>query len=103
MDNKLDVLRKEIQRLKEDADPEVVTAVERRASEAQTQVENLEAELEEVRRGRELAKKELSEARTGLTDSCKLLNKAQGQLDEVQDDLKTLRNNLGVLGPKYDK
>ncbi|RWW12377.1 hypothetical protein BHE74_00003753 [Ensete ventricosum] len=85
MDNKLDVLRKEIQRLKEDADPKVVAAVERRASEAQTQVENLEAELEEARRGWELAKKELSEARTGLTDSISFGGAIEGGRQRLQE------------------
>ncbi|RRT49917.1 hypothetical protein B296_00040647 [Ensete ventricosum] len=64
------------ERLKEDVNPEAVATTKHRASEAQSQVENLEAELEEARRGWELAEKELNEARTGMTDSHKLLNEA---------------------------
>ncbi|RRT77101.1 hypothetical protein B296_00010790 [Ensete ventricosum] len=53
LDNKLDVLRKEVQRLKDGGDPDAVAAVEQRASKAQSLVDNLKIELEEATRRRE--------------------------------------------------
>ncbi|RZS16420.1 hypothetical protein BHM03_00048407 [Ensete ventricosum] len=58
MGNKVNFLRKEVQRLREGGDPEVVAAVEGRAFETQTLAENLQAELDETTHRRESIEKE---------------------------------------------
>ncbi|RRT36149.1 hypothetical protein B296_00045892 [Ensete ventricosum] len=47
MDNRVDLLRKEVQRLKKGGDLDVVAAVEAQASEAQSLIDNLQTELDE--------------------------------------------------------
>ncbi|RWW54111.1 hypothetical protein BHE74_00039326 [Ensete ventricosum] len=47
MDNRVDLLRKEVQRLKKGGDLDVVAAVEAQASKAQSLVNNLQTELDE--------------------------------------------------------
>ncbi|RZR70467.1 hypothetical protein BHM03_00000075 [Ensete ventricosum] len=82
MDNRVDLLRKEVQRLKEGGDPDAVAAVEARASEAQSLADNLQTELEEANRRRESVEAELGEARGLLADLRRQLADSQGKLVE---------------------
>ncbi|RWV93652.1 hypothetical protein GW17_00043878 [Ensete ventricosum] len=93
IDNKSDLLRKEVQKLKEGGNPEAVAAAERRATEAQALIENLQAELEEATRQWE-SMEELSRARVKLVDLQKQLSDAQGQLIEVLERLEDSEDQL---------
>ncbi|RWW52595.1 hypothetical protein BHE74_00040974 [Ensete ventricosum] len=65
MDNRVDLLRKEVQRLKEGGDPNAVAVVEAQASEAQSLADNLQIELDEASRHREsMEMDQLQNART---------------------------------------
>ncbi|RRT57940.1 hypothetical protein B296_00041315 [Ensete ventricosum] len=68
MDNKVDLLRKEVQRLKEGGDPDAVATVEARASDAQSLADNLQIELDEASRHRESVEMELGEAQEKLAN-----------------------------------
>ncbi|RZR97646.1 hypothetical protein BHM03_00026875, partial [Ensete ventricosum] len=94
IDNKFNLLRKEVQKLKEGGNPEAVAAAERRATEAQALIENLQAELEEAARQWESMEKELSRARVKLVDLQKQLSDAQGQLIEVLERLEDSEDQL---------
>ncbi|RWW86053.1 hypothetical protein BHE74_00005223 [Ensete ventricosum] len=84
MDNRVDLLRKEVQRLKEGGDPDAVVAVEARASEAQSLADNLQTELDEANRRRESVEAELGEARGLLADLRRQLADSQGKLMETE-------------------
>ncbi|RRT73763.1 hypothetical protein B296_00007885 [Ensete ventricosum] len=75
--DKSDFLHKEVQKLKEGGDPDVVAAVEQRAFEAQSPTENLHVELEEATQQRESLEKELGESHEALADSWGQLSKAR--------------------------
>ncbi|RWW51944.1 hypothetical protein BHE74_00041667 [Ensete ventricosum] len=68
MDNRVDLLRKEVQRLKEGGDPDAVATVEARASDAQSLADNLQIELDEASRHRESVEMELGEAQEKLAN-----------------------------------
>ncbi|RZR88163.1 hypothetical protein BHM03_00015675, partial [Ensete ventricosum] len=94
MDNKVDLLRKEVQKLKEGGDPEAVATVEGRASEAQSLVENLRVELDEATRQWESVEKELGETREELVDSRRQLADSQGKLVEFRERLDNSESQL---------
>ncbi|RZS08460.1 hypothetical protein BHM03_00039443 [Ensete ventricosum] len=99
LDNKSDVLHKEVQRLKEGSDPDAVAVTNRRASKAQSLAENLQVELEEATQQRESLERELGETRNALSDSrnlpkfksslliCKQLAELTRAMDALRVDL----------------
>ncbi|RWV84153.1 hypothetical protein GW17_00054161 [Ensete ventricosum] len=99
LDNKSDVLHKEVQRLKEGSDPDAVAVTNRRASKAQSLAENLQVELEEATQQRESLERELGETRDALSDSrnlpkfksslliCKQLAELTRAMDALRVDL----------------
>ncbi|RRT39618.1 hypothetical protein B296_00057019, partial [Ensete ventricosum] len=82
MDNRVDLLRKEVQRMKEGGDPDAVAVVEAQASEAQSLADNLQIELDEASRHRESMEMELGEAQEELANLRRQLADSQGKLAE---------------------
>ncbi|RWW74979.1 hypothetical protein BHE74_00017024 [Ensete ventricosum] len=77
---KMDGLRKEVQRLKDRSNPDAVVATEQRASEAQSLADHLKAKLEEATQRWESLEKELGEIWKILSDSWDQLSEAKKQL-----------------------
>ncbi|RRT62529.1 hypothetical protein B296_00030730 [Ensete ventricosum] len=94
MDNRVDLLRKEVQRLKEGGDPDAVVAAEARASEAQSLADNLQTKLDEANRRRESMEAELREARGLLADLRRQLADSQGKLVESRGRLNDSESQL---------
>ncbi|RRT73522.1 hypothetical protein B296_00030538, partial [Ensete ventricosum] len=83
---KMDGLRKEVQRLKDRSNPDAVVATEQRASEAQSLVDHLKAKLGEATQHWESLEEELGEIWKILSDPWDQLSEAKKQLsDSVQD------------------
>ncbi|RRT41666.1 hypothetical protein B296_00044823 [Ensete ventricosum] len=78
LDNKLDILRKNVQRLKEGGDLGIIAMAKLCTSEAQILADHLKTDLEEAIRRRELLEKELSETWKTLSDSRDHLAEARG-------------------------
>ncbi|RWV93583.1 hypothetical protein GW17_00043955 [Ensete ventricosum] len=73
LDDKVEVLWKEVQRLKDGGDPDVVAMAKRRASKAQSLADHFKIELEEATRWRESLEKELGKILESLSNSQSLV------------------------------
>ncbi|RWW77263.1 hypothetical protein BHE74_00014581 [Ensete ventricosum] len=93
-EDEVDLLRKEVQKLKEGGDPEAVATAEGRASKAQSLAENLRVELDEATRQWESVEKELGETREELVDSRRQLADSQGKLVEFREWLDNSESQL---------
>ncbi|RWW52781.1 hypothetical protein BHE74_00040781 [Ensete ventricosum] len=98
LDNKSDILRKEVQKMKAGGDPNAVAAAEQQASEAQFLVDHMKIELEE-----------LTEAREQLADSEDQLRdvKTQGRSTEVGhrglQEVTRVRDGPGLNRPSFPR
>ncbi|RRT52211.1 hypothetical protein B296_00031051 [Ensete ventricosum] len=101
MDNRVDLLRKEVQRLKEGGDPDAVAAAEAQASEAQSLADNLQTELDKANQRQESVEAELGEAQgllanlwRQLADSQGKLVESYGRLDDSESQLRNARTQV---------
>ncbi|RWW60846.1 hypothetical protein BHE74_00032131 [Ensete ventricosum] len=101
MDNIVDLLRKEVQRLKEGGDLDAVAAAEAQASEAQSLADNLQTELDEANQRQESVEAELGEAQgllanlwRQLADSQGKLVESYGRLDDSESQLRNARTQV---------
>ncbi|RWW38294.1 hypothetical protein BHE74_00056488 [Ensete ventricosum] len=85
MDNRVNLLHKEVQRLKEGGDSDAVAVVEARASETQSLVDNLQTELDEVSRHWELVEVELVRLRSNWPTCGGSLSTRKGSWLELVD------------------
>ncbi|RRT37304.1 hypothetical protein B296_00050693 [Ensete ventricosum] len=81
-DSTVNILGKDVQRLKESGDLDMVATVKKQASEAQSLLDHLRTESEEVIRQHESLEKELSEIWESLSVSQGQLSEARGQLSD---------------------
>ncbi|RRT55482.1 hypothetical protein B296_00032324 [Ensete ventricosum] len=92
LDNKSDILRKEVQKMKVGGDPNAVAAVEQQASEAQFLVDHLKIELEE----------QLADSEDQLRDV-----KTQGRSAEVGhrglQEVTRVRDGPGLNRPSFPR
>ncbi|RRT36024.1 hypothetical protein B296_00031331 [Ensete ventricosum] len=87
LDNKSEILRVEIQKLKDGGNRDMVASVDQRAAEAQALADNLKVELEEAIQERESHDKELSGVQGTLSELQGQLAKAQGHFDDLWGQL----------------
>ncbi|RWW65929.1 hypothetical protein BHE74_00026734 [Ensete ventricosum] len=87
LDDKVEVLRKEVQRLKDGGDPDVVAMAKRRASKAQSLADHFKIELEEATRWREEAAFRIVNA----------TNRALGELADSKAQLQTVRAQVCLM------
>ncbi|RRT79600.1 hypothetical protein B296_00005180 [Ensete ventricosum] len=87
LDNKVNLLCQEVQRLKEGGDPDAVAAAEARASEAQSLVEHLQVKLHKANGRRESA--ELEGAQAESANLRRQLADSRGQLDDSESQLRS--------------
>ncbi|RZR83602.1 hypothetical protein BHM03_00010251 [Ensete ventricosum] len=92
--NKVDLLHKQVQRLKEGGDSDVVAAIKAQALEAQSLAEHLRVELDEASRHRELVEVELEGAQEELASLLKQLVDLWGELAELHRQLNDSESQL---------
>ncbi|RZS22497.1 hypothetical protein BHM03_00055285 [Ensete ventricosum] len=91
LDEKMTLLRRELQDLKEGGNPDAVAAAEVRAAEAQSIVEHLRIELEEANDRRASVEAELEKTRSELASLERRLDDLRKRLGDFEGQLRSSR------------